>query len=154
VTFSPDHRRLLSADAAGGLCVRERESGQVVFRLPPQENGVSCVAVSPRASHFALAGTDRRIRVWDVVRGRELKSFQGHTGDVTGLSFSPEGRRLASGSADQTVKLWDVVNGEEALTLKGHTLDVWSVAFNPRGDRLASTSADGTVILWDATPWP
>jgi COMPASS component SWD3 len=35
-----------------------------------------------------------------------LHKFQGHTDNVTCVSFSSDGRRAISGSLDKTVRLW------------------------------------------------
>jgi serine/threonine protein kinase len=78
------------------------------------------------------------------------RTLQGHTLDVTSLSFSPDGRALASGSSDSTVMLWHVDRGLRLRTLHGHSRQVHSVAFGPDGRTLASGSFDHSIRLWDA----
>ena len=39
--------------------------------------------------------------------GKLARSFRGHRGIVSSLSFSPDGGLLVSGSRDHTVKVWD-----------------------------------------------
>jgi WD40 repeat protein len=41
-------------------------------------------------------GRDNSVRLWDVGTGRELKKFQGHSAQNTGVSFSSDGTMLAS----------------------------------------------------------
>ena len=49
------------------------------------------------------------VRLWDVASGQEKATLQGHTGNVSSVSFSPDGSILASGSFDGTILLWDML---------------------------------------------
>jgi WD40 repeat protein len=63
----------------------------------------------------ASAGEDSTVKVWDSHTGKLLRSFRGHTGLVTSVTFTPDGRRLLSGSRDKTVKVWDLTRLDKKL---------------------------------------
>jgi WD40 repeat protein len=161
VCFSPDGRRLASADWSwdahgnplpGEVRVWDAATGQELLTLQGHTNNVVSVAFSPDGTRLASASGDGTVRLWDAATGQELLALRGHTGRVFGVAFNPDGRRLASASQDHTVRVWDAATGRELLTLKGHTHSVYcSVAFSPDGTRLASSTEDGTVRLWGAT---
>ena len=46
------------------------------------------VSLSNDASTILTGGSDKRCYLWNVKSGKKLKSFGGHSGKVTGVSFS------------------------------------------------------------------
>ncbi|KAK6507221.1 hypothetical protein TWF481_005671 [Arthrobotrys musiformis] len=95
------------------------------------------------------------IELWDVLSSTEepLRTFQGHSDDVTSVSFSPDNQWLASGSRDQTIRIWDVCFGAPSKTLQ--SLDsgwITSVIFSLDGAMLLSADK-GTdlhyIKVWD-----
>ena len=76
------------------------------------------------------------------------RTFRGHKGYVTSVSFSPSLTKLASGSADNTVMMWNFKPQLRAFRYIGHTDKINDVQFSPTGDVLATASKDRTVRLW------
>jgi WD40 repeat protein len=149
VAFSPDGRRLLSADHKA-VIVGDVPTGRALHSVPVQTES-AVVAFSPDGQSVAAVGRENTVKVWDLTAGRQVRTVPtGHTGHVTILALSPDGRRLATAGADKTVKVWDTASGEAVRTLEGHTRYVQCVAFSPDGRRLASGGWDGTARVWDA----
>ena len=112
-------------------------------------NDTWSVAFSPDGKLLATGDTNCKICVWQVLDGKPLFVYEGHSNWITSVSYSPQGRILATSSGDKTVKLWDTYTGQCIETLQGHTDWIYSVAFSPSGSILASSSGDKTVKLWD-----
>jgi hypothetical protein len=111
---------------------------------------IMSVAFSPDGKLLATGDVVGQIRVWQVVDGQQLLTFQGHTNWVSSISFNPNGQLLAvSGSSDPTVKLWELSTGQCVQTLQGHSYWVTWVAFSCDGQTLASGSQDETVKIWN-----
>lgn len=53
--------------------------------------------------------------------------FNGHAGDIAGLSLSPDMNTYITGSVDKTAKLWDVREQVHKQMFFGHEMDVNSV---------------------------
>ena len=110
------------------------------------------VAFSPDGKLLATGDVVGQIRIWQVVDGQQVLTFQGHTNWVSSIAFSPDGQLLAvSGSSESTVKLWEVNTGQCVRILPGHTDWVSSVVFSQDGQRLASSGDDSTVRLWEVS---
>jgi len=78
------------------------------------------------------------------------RTFQAHSGWVTGLAFTADGQRLASGSSDQTVKFWNVSADQEATTIASNIKEVQALAVSRDGHWLAAENSSNLVTLWDA----
>jgi hypothetical protein len=48
------------------------------------------------------------LRLWEVASGKCLRTFGGHTDEVTSVSWGPDGRFALSGSKDTTLRLWEL----------------------------------------------
>jgi eukaryotic-like serine/threonine-protein kinase len=144
--FSPDGKRLASADSAGAVKVWDARTGQETLNLKGHS-----VAFSPNGNLLA-AGSNGGIKVWDVATGHVTVTLKGDNAAMGSVVFSPDGKRLASATWNVTVKVWDAATGQETATLKGHTNNITRVEFSPDGKRLASADSDGALKVW--TPGP
>jgi WD40 repeat protein len=113
VVFSPDGKRLASANRSSGLPmdpgelkVWDAQTGQELLTLKGHTAPVSSVAYSPDGKRLASAsgwGDTATVKVWDARTGRELLSLKGGGYQVI---FSPDGNRLASLTGD-ALTIWD-----------------------------------------------
>jgi len=148
VAFSPDGKQVLSGNY-DGIKLWDTATGKEMRPLG-HTGVVNSVVFSPDGKQILSGYEDGTIALWDVVIGKEVRTFTGHTGSVYSVAFSPDGRQVLSGSWDSTVKLWDAATGREIRTFAGHTSLVLSAAFSPDGKQVLSGSSDNTVKLWDA----
>ncbi len=94
-------RDLLAGRAAPGLGRRPTDHPVAGVRRPAgaeMEHGdqVWALTFSPDGRLLASAGADGKVKLWEVVRGREIRALDGHTTRQQGLAFSPDGRLLAT----------------------------------------------------------
>jgi eukaryotic-like serine/threonine-protein kinase len=151
VAFTPDGKRVVSADKDGSIQLWDATTGQQLGTLKGHEGHVLGLAVGPDGSLVASGGFDKSVRLWDSESGEVIRTMTGHAGPIGGLAFNSTGDRIASASGDKTVKVWDTKTGAEIMTLTGHSASVSGVAFSPDGAKIASTSSgDKTVRIWDS----
>jgi WD40 repeat protein len=105
IAFAPDGKTL-AAYRGVTIVVLDVASGQTTATLTPQDF-VTAVAFAPDGKTLASAGTDGKVRLWDVATGtaRELEAIRGET---RALSFSPDGKRLLAIARYGGLRAWDV----------------------------------------------
>jgi len=117
--------------------------------LQSGQDKVYAVAISPDGQRLASAGTDNKLRLWDLQTYHLLKVLEGHSNWITDVQFSPTGKWLASSSWDGTIKIWDSDTGAQVRTLLGHKRQVRTLTYSPDGKLLASGGTSNSILLWD-----
>ncbi len=107
IAYSADGR-LIAASSGRRVHLWDADTHQEVAILP-HGTRVFGLAFSPDGSRLTTGCRDNSIRLWDVVRRREICELRGHADYVHAVAFSPDGSRLVSASGDHTVRIWDTV---------------------------------------------
>ncbi|KAL1217204.1 WD repeat-containing protein ATCSA-1 [Cardamine amara subsp. amara] len=101
--------------------------------------------------YLLSAGSDSRIRLWDIESGRNTllnfetgriqtnKAIQLDTSDDPALVFVP---------CMKTVKACDMWSGRATLMLRGHFESVNSCCFNSSDQELYTSGADRQILVW------
>jgi WD40 repeat protein len=147
--FSPDGSHLvIGTDDA--LRVMDVQSWQLVQQMSDLQDGIQTAAFSRDGRRLAAGGTDGRIQLWGVERGRVLKERQlgSFEDNITNIEASPDGMRLAV-HASSGILLWDVAQGKELRRIEWKQEDA-RMAFSPDGHLLAVCGGDEskTLHLW------
>jgi len=116
--------------------------------LPGHTGYLSCCRFLDDSQILTSSG-DMKCILWDIERGQQVTTFDGHTSDVMSLSLSPSGNTFISGATDALAKLWDIRDANCIQTFGGHENDINSVAFFPNGNAFATGSDDFTCRLFD-----
>jgi len=109
--------------------------------------GVTSVALTPDG-HLALTG-GKNAKLWQIDRGRCLRTLRGHAGFVASVALTPDGRLALTGGRDGTARLWELANGRRLCTLEGEAKVVNAVALTVDGRLALTGGSDGTAWLWE-----
>ncbi|HMF16733.1 MAG TPA: sugar-binding protein, partial [Gemmataceae bacterium] len=153
LAFSSDGTRIGSGTNAGAFCWNAA-TGKQIGVLGGKESGGTGFPFSPAGIRLLPGTLFAKIRLWDVMTGKEVAPAVHGAGDIHDVAIAPDGRRIATAGADRTVRLWDASSGALVATLRGHEERIRSLCFSPDGRRLASGGdyPDDTLRLWNVTP--
>ena len=135
--FAPSRRAMLLA--AGGAVLAG--AAAVYVYLEPSRNPdgtggplhtlsnrdlaqVSAVAFSIDGRSLLSGSWDHRLRLWDPMGEKVIRSFEDHDGPVFAVAPLPNGNHVLSGSGDGTLKLWDFSQLVPLRELKEHESEI------------------------------
>jgi len=123
-------------------------------------NEIRSLAVSPDGKMLASGSVDNTIKLWNLDRGVEIRTFVEAPSTTTfsavlSIAFSPDGKSIASGNNNNEIRLWNIETGKfrKLVVESDDEADdgVNTVAFSPVSNVLASGSANGELRLWDTS---
>jgi WD40 repeat protein/uncharacterized caspase-like protein len=125
-----------------------------------QVSGFASFAFSPDGKLVLAGGYGKKLRLFEVASGREIRAFKGHdtvfNHGISSISFSPDGKQALTTSTTMSVEnskvaiLWEIDTGREIRSFQGHKAGVLSGAFSPDGRMVITGSDDHTLKLWNA----
>ena len=96
---------------------------------------------------LATCAADKFVKLHSVADGKWIKSFEGHTHHVLGVSWNRNERTLASAGADNAVKFWDFAHGEKKKNIGGFDKEVTAISYVGYTDQALAVSGDAKVRL-------
>jgi len=149
VPLPPDRRAGITASqsvlyeaAVHSVVSHDRTPTKLGFR-------VWSAVFSPDGKLLAVAGDSRKVRLWDVAKGRWAGDLTAPAMPVFCLAFSPDGKLLAAATNAGKVRLWDLSTRKKVHTLDAHRSMALSVQFSPDGRLLATGGMDRVIHIWD-----
>lgn len=152
--FSPDGNLLAAGGGepsrSGEVRIWDVGKGVLVRTLGSlHSDTVFGLRFSPDGTRLASAGADRFMKVTRVADGKQLKAFEGHTGQVMAVDWKRDGKQLVTGGADNVLKLWDAETGEQVRTMQGAGKQVTAVCWVPGKPEVTGASGDRLVRFWN-----
>jgi len=149
ILFSPDSKKIVTVtnwSESTSVILWDTNTGNVIREMGSlgQHCGGWSIEFNFDGSQILSGSWDSAVKIHDVLTGREIRSFPGHTGFAPSASFSPDERQILSFDSE-TMRLWDAVTGRVVRTFSSSGR---FATFSPDGKQILS--ADGkTIRLWD-----
>jgi WD40 repeat protein/serine/threonine protein kinase len=121
----------------------------------PQGGAIAAIAFSPDGKRLA-SGTEKSVRLFDMVTGEQIGAPLPHEAPVQGLAFSNDGTRLVSATTAPAIYTWDTARGQRSgdPLRNPHWVGTsdWrypTVVLGPDGTHVLIKGKDETVRLWE-----
>ncbi|KAK4157623.1 hypothetical protein C8A00DRAFT_29467 [Chaetomidium leptoderma] len=138
-------------------------SGRLIQTYTSHAYEVLSLAISPSNAHFASAGGDRAVLLWDVSTAQTIRRLgssstaHSHAGRVNAVCFAGDSsdggssNLVISGGADCTVRIWDArSSAAKAVQVLSEARDaVTALAVVAGGEEIVAGSVDGRVRGYD-----
>lgn len=124
------------------------------FKCTKQDHSrfVQAVRYSPNGEHFASAGFDGKVFVYNGQTSEKVAEIgePAHKGGVYAVAWSPDNTKLLTASGDKTCKLWDVATAALISEFPmGTEVDDQQVSCLWQGDFLLSVALSGHITYLD-----
>lgn len=100
------------------------------------------IATDNNNKFLVSGGQDQTVNIWDLEDNTLLETFNGHTDEVTSVSFIEANDIVMSASIDESVRLWKVSNKEQVPT--GQVIDF------SRDNQTIATAQGNQLNFWMA----
>jgi len=142
----PSGENVLSVGADRRVLLWQLHTGTVVRSFEPVKTPDLAAVFLPETGHYATAGLENVVHLWDLSSDTAVQIFEGHQAQINDLAAA--GSLVLSGSSDHTVRVWDAQTGVCLQVFDGHTGEILAVAISPDAQMCASSGED-QLLLWD-----
>lgn len=129
----------------------EAPSGRVSRTLQHPDSQVNCLSITPDKQYLAAAGNPN-VRLYEInnQNPNPLRSFEGHTNNVTSTGFHKDNKWMFTSSEDQSLRIWDV---RAAGCQRDHERDaaINDAVLHPNQGEIFAGDSDGLISVWDLT---
>ncbi len=140
------------ATADGTAILNLSSSGSLQQQQLPQGAwSVNDVAFSPDGSELVTAGSDGKLRVYDVNTLQIIVTLDAGETDALSVAFSQDGSLLVGGYTSGRARIWDTRTWLQLTVLADDSAAVESVRFGGSREVVTGTY-DKTIRLWYAEP--
>lgn len=147
VYYGPGLRMIFAADEGNKFIAYDLVKR--VHRDIKTEAPVKSFAVSiDRMNYFIAIEGSTSIYQYNI-QGKQIRTFEGHGGQVTDLEVTLDRKYLVSSSVDKTVRIWNLATGKLHKSFLNHTWDIKAIAIDPYSKYIVSCGIDGLINIFD-----
>ncbi|KAL1199366.1 Coatomer subunit beta'-1 [Cardamine amara subsp. amara] len=150
VTFNPkDTNTFASASLDRSIKIWNLGSPDPNFTLDAHLKGVNCVDYFTGGDKpYLITGSDdHTAKVWDYQTKTCVQTLEGHTHNVSAVSFHPELPIIITGSEDGTVRIWHATTYRLENTLNYGLERAWAIGHMKGSRRVVIGYDEGSIMV-------
>ncbi|XP_018785089.1 PREDICTED: periodic tryptophan protein 2 homolog [Bactrocera latifrons] len=148
--YNNRNKILVVAFNIGTFYLYELPDVNMIHSLSISDYAISVALFNGTGDWVALASRELgQLLVWEWQSEQYIMKQQGHSSEMTCISYSADGQYIATGGEDSKVKLWNTQSGFCFVTFSEHSSGITGVQFSRSKNFLVSASLDGTVRAFD-----
>lgn len=138
------NRSLISASHDGTVRIWCAETGTQQGYLAVGA-AVTAIATSPNSNLFITGDRSGKVKMWNLVDQKLIRSIPLHTGKVTGIHFTLNGKGFVTTGEDGILKIFQLNPASLRHTLQISNVPIFCSAL--MGDRIFTASADSQLRM-------
>src|SRR3954454_19814871 len=119
-----------------------------MLTLAGHTGAVRCLAYSPDSRWLASGGEDGALRLWDLGRREEARSWARLPDSVETVAFALDGSLLVAGLANGSIMAFPPTGQQARWEERAHANGVRAVLPHPDGRRAFTAGWDREVCVW------
>ena len=156
VTAVAIHPRGTLVAAAGDdhrIRVYDAKTLTIRSQLAGHSDWIKSVAFSADGSRLLSAGNDGRVAVWDVERGKQVRSLR-HAVAIADVAFHPDGKSFAVVGFSAEMLIYTLADeAADVVRVPCPCADMRTIAYSLDGKFLAGGGRNGTIRIWSTTSY-
>jgi WD40 repeat protein len=147
IKYSPQSDKIATGGHDNMIRVWSKD-GELLIQMKGHDNRVNSLCWSKDGAYIFSGSSDRTIRKWQLIDGKEAFVLQGHTQPVTSICVSPDESHLVSASYDYSVRIWDLKTNQQVGDPLLHDDQLLTVVLSSDGRYIASAGLDKKIYIW------
>ncbi|KAF2898642.1 hypothetical protein ILUMI_07536 [Ignelater luminosus] len=148
--YHKETKILVTGFSTGAFFIHELPEVNLIHSLSISDQVISAISLNHTGDWIAVGcGGLGQLLVWEWQSETYVMKQQGHSNNMSCLSYSTDGQLLATGGEDGKLKLWNVYSGFCFVTFNEHASAITAVTFSGNRKFVVSASLDGTVRAYD-----